>query len=40
MIVKLAGQLVEKNENSVVINVHGVYYEVMVPSSVVNFTAL
>lgn len=36
MIAKLSGQLVEKNENSVVINVHGVYYEVMVPSSVMQ----
>jgi holliday junction DNA helicase RuvA len=36
MIAKLAGQLVEKSENSLVINVHGVYYEVMIPSSVMQ----
>ena len=36
MIAKLAGQLVEKGENSLVINVHGVYYDVMVPVSVMQ----
>jgi Holliday junction DNA helicase RuvA len=36
LIAKLAGQLVEKNENSLVINVHGIYYEVMVPASVMQ----
>ena len=36
MIAKLSGQLVEKKENSVVINVQGIYYEVMVPASVMQ----
>jgi len=36
VIAKLAGQLVEKGENSLVINVHGVYYDVMVPVSVMQ----
>ena len=31
MIVRLSGQLVEKTDNSVVMNVNGVYYEVMIP---------
>lgn len=34
MIVKIAGTLVEKNEQSVVLRVNGLYYEVMVPQSV------
>ena len=36
MIAKIAGQLIEKNENSLVINVQGIYYEVMVPASVMQ----
>jgi len=36
MIVKLVGKLVEKKEQSVVINMHGLHYEVMVPASVLQ----
>jgi Holliday junction DNA helicase RuvA len=36
VIAKLAGQLVEKHENSLVVNVNGIYYEVMVPLSVMQ----
>ncbi len=36
MIFKIAGKLVEKREQSLVINVHGHYYEVMVPTSVLG----
>ena len=36
MIVKISGQLVEKKEHSVVLKVQGLYYEVMVPQSVLN----
>ncbi len=36
MIVKIAGQLVEKNEQSVVLRLNGLYYEVMVPQSVLQ----
>lgn len=36
MIVKLTGQLVQKGENTVVLNVNGVYYEIIVPASVVQ----
>ncbi|VAX36579.1 hypothetical protein MNBD_UNCLBAC01-1965 [hydrothermal vent metagenome] len=34
MIVQIAGKLVEKREQSVIINVHGLFHEVLVPSSV------
>lgn len=36
MIVKISGQLVEKKEHSVVLRVQGLYYEVMVPQSVLR----
>lgn len=36
MIVKINGQLVEKKEHSVVLRVQGLYYEVMVPQSVLR----
>ncbi|MCA9394989.1 MAG: Holliday junction DNA helicase RuvA [Candidatus Omnitrophica bacterium] len=36
MIVKIRGQLVEKKEHSVVLGVQGLYYEVMVPQSVLR----
>ena len=36
MIVKLTGQLVEKNENTITLNVHGIHYEVLVPVSVLQ----
>lgn len=36
MIVKLTGQLVQKGENTVVLDVNGVYYEIIVPVSVVQ----
>ncbi len=36
MIVKISGQLVEKKEHSVVLGVQGLYYEVMVPQSVLR----
>ncbi len=36
MIVKLTGQLVEKGENTVVLNIGGVYYEIIVPASVLQ----
>lgn len=36
MIVGIAGELVEKKELSVVIRAQGLYYEVMVPASVLN----
>jgi len=34
MIVQIAGKLIEKREQSVIINVHGLFYEVIVPISV------
>jgi holliday junction DNA helicase RuvA len=36
MIVKLSGQLVEKKDNALVINVQGIFYEVFVPASVLS----
>lgn len=36
MIVKISGQLVEKNEQSVVLRLNGLYYEVLVPLSVLQ----
>jgi len=36
MIVKLTGQLVEKGDNTVVLNVHGIHYEILVPISVMQ----
>lgn len=36
MIARLCGQLVEKREHSIVLNVNGVYYEVLVPQSIIN----
>ena len=34
MIVQIAGKLIEKREQSVIINVHGLFYEIIVPVSV------
>ena len=34
MIVKISGKLVEKKEHSLVVEVHGLYYDVIVPASV------
>jgi Holliday junction DNA helicase RuvA len=34
MIVKISGKLVEKREHSLVVNVNGLFYEIIVPSSV------
>ncbi len=36
MIVRLSGKLVEKSESSLVIDVNGLYYEVIVPASVIT----
>jgi holliday junction DNA helicase RuvA len=36
MIVKLSGQLVEKKENSLVINLNGLFYEVLIPMAVLS----
>lgn len=36
MIVQLNGKLVGKNETSLVVNVHGLFYEVMVPVSILQ----
>lgn len=36
MITRLHGELVEKREHSIVLNVNGVYYEVLVPQSIIN----
>lgn len=36
MIVKISGQLVEKKDSSVVINVQGLFYEILVPVSVMQ----
>jgi len=36
VIVQLTGKLIEKNETSLVINVHGLYYEVMIPVSILQ----
>ena len=38
MIVKLAGQLIEKTENSLIINVSGISYEILVPFSILQRT--
>ena len=34
MIVKIAGKLVEKKDHSLIVNINGLYYEVIVPASV------
>lgn len=36
MIVKIIGKLVEKKDQSIVINIHGLHYEVVVPTSVLH----
>lgn len=36
MIVRLSGQLVEKQDNAVTLNVNGVYYEVMIPVAILG----
>ena len=36
MIVKIIGKLVEKKDQSLIINMHGLFYEILVPSSVLN----
>lgn len=36
MIVQIAGKLVEKKEQSLVVNVRGLYYEIIVPASVLQ----
>jgi len=36
MIAKIAGKLVEKKDHALVVNVHGLFYEIIVPSSVLQ----
>ena len=36
MIVRISGKLVEKKEHSLVVNVNGMFYEIIVPSSVLH----
>lgn len=36
MIIKIVGKFVEKKEQSLIINVHGVFYEILVPLSVLE----
>ena len=36
MIVKITGKLAEKREQSIVVNVNGLFYEIIVPASVIQ----
>jgi len=36
MIVKITGKLIEKKEQSIVVNVNGLFYEIIVPASVIQ----
>ena len=36
MIVRISGKLIEKRQQSIIINVHGLFYEILVPTSVLG----